>query len=236
MRKEHRIISEKTTRLNSSQGPSVEIRRATRDDIESLVKICRENLPGFMMWCTSRRARQWWEHVITSTCHETWIGQIDNEIVALIRLVTDADQYWKEIEKFKPGLGAVLLVLSGRPRLLFAKMWERIARAVAGSENYCDGDGLDNFVNRSAWTHSIVVVEKMRGRGIASEMIRFCERRAAEIGYDSVKCFIKTDNRISIRLHERLGFVRVKKVRDHYLYVRLLCKDHSEQTVFPGLR
>jgi len=124
----------------------------------------------------------------------------------------------------------------GRLRLLFARVWEQIAPAVAGSENYCDGDGLDNSVNRSAWTHSIVVVEKTRGRGIACEMIRFCEQRAADLGYDSVKCFVKTNNGSSIRLHERFGFIRAEKVRDHYLYVKLLCEDHGELTVSPKSR
>lgn len=164
---------------------------------------------------------------MTSPCHETWVGDVDNEIVALIRFVTDADQYWKDIEKFRPGFGPAFFALTTRPRLLFAKVWEQLTRTVAGSEDYCDDDDPENLAEKSAWTHSIVVVEKMRGRGIASEMIRFCERRGADLGYDSLKCFVKTDNRISIRLHERLGFVRTRKVKDHYLYVKLLSADHD---------
>jgi len=166
--------------------------------------------------------------MIASACHETWVGDVDNEIIALIRLVTDADQYRKDIVKFKPGLGPVFLALAGRPHLLFAKVWEQLARSVAGSEDYCDGDGHDNIENKSAWTHSIVV-EKMRSRGIACEMIRFCERRGTDLGYDSLKCFVKTDNEISIRLIEGLGFVRTRKVKDHYMYVKLLCANHDGQ-------
>jgi hypothetical protein len=52
-------------------------------------------------------------------------------------------------------------------------------------------------------------------------------RLVSALGFDSLKCFIKTNNNVSIRFHERLGFIRTGKIKDHYSFIKLLSKNHS---------
>ena len=72
------------------------------------------------------------------------------------------------------------------------------------------------------WFHSIAVLANMRGKGIGSSMTNFCEHGAVELKFDSVKCFIKTNNRDSIKFHDRLGFIQMGKVKD---YIKLVSKN-----------
>jgi len=202
------------------------IRCATIDDIEALIEICRTIFPNYLIWCNNRCARKWWEYIIKSKSHETWVYQFNNEIVALIRFVIDANLYKKEIRNLRPGFGILLCVFIMRPRLLFEKILEKITRVTSSSVNYSNSSDPNSLANKSMWFHSVAVMPNMRGKGIGSGMIRFCEQRAVELGYDSIKFFIKTNNNGSIRLHERLGFIRTGKIKDCYSYIKLLSKNH----------
>jgi ribosomal protein S18 acetylase RimI-like enzyme len=220
-------MSEVDSSADSSPDGNMNIRRATGDDIEALIEICRIIFPNYLIWCTNCCARRWWESVIRSKSHETWVYQLNNEIIALVRLVTDANRYKKEIQKLRPRFGTLLCVFIVRPRLLFGKILETIARMISSRVSYSDSSGLNSLVNQSMWFHSIAVLPNMRGKGIGTSMMCFCEQRAIELGFDSVKCFVKTNNNVSIRFHERLGFIRTGKIKDHYSFIKLLSKNHS---------
>ena len=95
-------MSEEDSCTDSSSGRNKNIRRASIGDIESLIKICRIIFPDYLVWCTNRCARKWWEYIIRSKSQETWVYQLNNEIVALNRFVIDANPYEKDIRKLKP--------------------------------------------------------------------------------------------------------------------------------------
>lgn len=225
-------MSEEDNCADSSPDRNKNIRRADTGDIEALIEICRIVFPNYLMWCTNRCARKWWEYIIGSKSHETWVYQFNNEIVALIRFVIDANLYKKEVRKLRPRFGALLCFFIVRPRLLFEKVLERVTRMTSSSENYSDSSGLNSLANKSMWFHSIAVLPNMRGQGIGISMMQFCGRRAVELGFDSVKCFIKTNNNVSIRFHEKLGFIRTRKIKDHYSFIKLLSKNHNNEKVF----
>jgi hypothetical protein len=79
-------MSEVDSSADSSPDGNMNIRRATGDDIEALIEICRIIFPNYLIWCTNCCARRWWESVIRSKSHETWVYQLNNEIIALVRL------------------------------------------------------------------------------------------------------------------------------------------------------
>jgi len=220
-------MSEESSCVGSSPDRSKNIRRATIGDIEALIEISRISFPNYLRWCTNHCARKWWEYIIKSKSHETWVYQFNNEIVALIRFVIDAKPCKKEIRKLRPRYSTLLCVFIVRPRILFEYIMERISRVTSSSVNYPNSSGLMSLANKSMWFHSIAVLPNMRGKGIGTSMMRFCEQRAVELGFDSVKCTIKTNYNDSIRLHERLGFIRTGKIKDHYSYVKLVSKNHK---------
>jgi hypothetical protein len=217
-------MSEEINHADNSLAWNKNIRRATLDDIEALIKICRISFPNYLIWCTDRCARKWWESIIRSKSHETWVYQLDNEIVALIRLVIDPNQYNKEIRKLRPRLSTVLWVFIKRPLFLFTTIIGKIKRVFSSSLSYSDSSRLNSLTKRSLWVHTNAVLPGMRGKGIGTNMMRFCEQRSINLGYDSMKFFIKTNNKGSIRLHERLGFIRIRKIKDNYLFIKLLSK------------
>ena len=217
---------------DSRPDMSKNIRCATIDDIDALIQISRTIFPNGLIWCTNRCARKWWDYIIRSKSHETWVYQLDNEIVALIRFIVDANAYKQDVRKLRPHIGTLLFVFIVRPWLLFEKIMEAIIRVTSSRVDYSDSSNIDSIANRSMWFHSIAVLPNMRGNGIGTSVLRFCEQRAVELGFDSVKCFVKTNNHGSIRLHERLGFIRTGKIKDHYSFVKLLSKNRNYEKVF----
>jgi ribosomal protein S18 acetylase RimI-like enzyme len=198
------------------------IRRAIEDDIDALINISRISFPDQLIWCTENQAKKTWEHFIKSEFQEVWVCQFNNEVVAVIRLEKDVSQCNREIKALKPGLQTVLCILILRPRLLFEKVLEKFIFLL--SKNAIYSDRIETLGKNSIWCHSSAVLPKMRNKGIGSKMMSFCEQRGLELGYDSIKFFIKTTNKGSIRLHERLGFIRAGKVKDQYLYIKLFSK------------
>lgn len=222
-------MSEEDSCADGGSSLSKNIRRATIDDIDAIIGICRTAFPNYLIWCTKRCARRWWDCILRSKSNETWVYQFDTETVALIRLIVDEHSYKKEIRKLKPRIGAMLCVFIVRPQLLFEKILETITRVTSSSVRYSDSNDLGSLAKRSVWVHTRSVLPRMRNKGIGTSMMQFCEQRAIELGYDSIKLFVKTSNKGSIRHHERLGFVRTGKIKDHYSYVKLLSNNNDKK-------
>jgi len=61
---------------------------------------------------------------------------------------------------------------------------------------------------------SVYVDESARGRGIGSELVRGVLATARERDLHVVMAGITADNAVSLRLHEKLGFVEVAHIRE----------------------
>lgn len=198
------------------------IRRAVQDDIDALVYLIRKSFPDQLIWCTESQAKKTWGRFIKSEFQEVWVCQYNSEIAAVIRLEKDIVQSYKEIKELRPKLFIALCYLIMRPKILFEKIYSRIKKKYS-TDIYYDKD-IIKLAQKSIWCHNSAVLAKMRRKGIGSKMMSFCEKRGKELGYDSIKFMIKIKNIISIRCHERLGFIRAGKVEDQYLYIKLLSK------------
>jgi ribosomal protein S18 acetylase RimI-like enzyme len=206
------------------------IRRAVKEDIESLVDLSRISFPNLLAWCTRSQARKTWEHIINSEYQDVWVCQFNNEVVAVIRLETDLNKNKEIMKDAKPDLYTVLVFLILHPWVLIEKIVKRIIRKYSRDKLYCDD--LKEFGKNSVWCFTSAVHPKMRNRGIGSRMMCFCEVRALELGYDSMKFCIKKRNKGSIRLHERLGFIRVGEIKDEYFYIKKLAKTGEKKFTF----
>ncbi|MBN2590382.1 MAG: GNAT family N-acetyltransferase [Sedimentisphaerales bacterium] len=197
------------------------IRRAVHDDIDALVHISRISFPDLLIWCTEKHARKTWNCFIKSEFQEVWVCQFNHEVVAIFRLVKDINKIKEEIQELKPGLIPALCYLITRPRILYEKIIRKINNKKSTDIIY--DKKTNELAKNSIWCYSVAVLPKMRNQSIGSKMISVCEKRGFESGYDSIKIFIKKNNKDSIRFYERLGFTKVAKIKsDLYIYIRML--------------
>ena len=213
-----------------NSGDSIIIRRAVKDDIESLVYISKISFPNQLIWFTRDQAKKTWEHIIKSSYQEIWVCQFHDEVIAVIRLEIDEVESKKEFEEIKPGLCTILGYFISNPCILIEKIFKRIIRKYLSNKFYYDD--LKEFGINSVWCFTSAVHPKMRNKGIGTRMMNFCEARALEMGYDSIKFCIKKNNNGSIRLHERLGFIRVGEIKDQYFYIKKLSKNEVRKYTF----
>ena len=81
--------------------------------------------------------------------------------------------------------------------------------------------GFSSYVLVRAWPAyeysvelSVYVDESVRGRGIGSGLVRAILATARERDLHVVMAGITADNAVSLRLHEKLGFVEVAHIRE----------------------
>ncbi|KAF2753734.1 acyl-CoA N-acyltransferase [Pseudovirgaria hyperparasitica] len=63
----------------------------------------------------------------------------------------------------------------------------------------------------------LAVVDKYRGQGIATKLVRMAIDAMKERNADEIVLETETDNAASLKLYERLGFLRSKKLHRYYL-------------------
>jgi len=62
----------------------------------------------------------------------------------------------------------------------------------------------------------------MQRKGIGQEMMRFSEKRALELRFDSIKLFVDWKNIGSIKFHEKLGYVHTGYMKECLAFIKLL--------------
>lgn len=82
--------------------------------------------------------------------------------------------------------------------------------AVLGYAAYGEWRAFDGY--RLSAEHSVYVRKDARGRGVGAALLRELVARARAAGLHVLVAAISGDNAGSIRLHERLGFVRVGRM------------------------
>ncbi len=216
----------------AAQNSRVLVRHATEGDIELLVKIGRINFPKYLEWCTRRQAKKWWESMLGSRFVDTWVYELNGQVVAFVVLVSKPDEYRKEERRLRPGVRILLYVFAKRPWFLATKILGRILRIYRRNLNYIHPTDVRRLAGKAIWVNCIAVLPEMQNRRIGGDMIKFCEQRACELGCDSIRLRVNIANKGSIRFHERLGFMKTGKKKDEYTYMKALCETDGRQTTF----
>ncbi len=213
-------MSEDAVYKNNFINTDMLIRRTTKDDIEALMNISRLSFPDSLRWSGPKcQARKWWKYMIAAQFSETWVCQYKGQVVGFIMLTTDPKQHKKEKSKLRPSPATLLCTFAMHPWLLVTRIVER---AFSINDTYVALNDVKSLAHKPLWPESSAVLPKMRNRGLGTRMMNFCEQRARELGCDSIKFCIKRKNRGSIRLHERLGFIRTAQNKNYYMYTKLL--------------
>ena len=69
------------------------------------------------------------------------------------------------------------------------------------------------------WIGYVAVTPAMRGKGVATEMVRFCMQRARELGYKEIWVKVEKKNIGIVELMKKAGFVVTDEI-NHILYTK----------------
>jgi ribosomal-protein-alanine N-acetyltransferase len=171
------------------------IRRAREEDIPSVMDVNYKSLPenywyGFFKYILDR----WPESFL--------VAEVNGEVVgyAMSRVETVADPVLRglqsELEEGKHALTARL-----------KSLLEPLKAVVKTAD-----------VGRVGHLISIAVLEPYRGRGIGSALLRETIRVLREV-YDveSIYLEVRVSNSVAIRLYEKFGFVKARRIRGYYM-------------------
>lgn len=82
----------------------------------------------------------------------------------------------------------------------------------AFAEGTLIGTVVGTFDGRKGCINRLAVVPEYRGRGIAQELIRLCEKHLKQAGSLVLFCFVEAENEPSLELFEKAGYVRADKI------------------------
>jgi ribosomal protein S18 acetylase RimI-like enzyme len=127
-------------------------------------------------------------------------------VVRSVPLVEDDEHSWQRrralyFDRLRAGTAFVVLALEGEAAIGYAVV--------------CLEEGPDDtfpLADRYAELYSLVVADRLRGRGLGSELLDFVDQELASRGIHDLKVAVMRDNPDALRLYERRGFVPAEVV------------------------
>lgn len=74
---------------------------------------------------------------------------------------------------------------------------------------------------RAGHIYTVNVHPSQRGRGLGTTLMAACEERLAQLGMTRCALEVNVENEAAIRLYERGGYARVKRLEDYYTQYRV---------------
>lgn len=195
------------------------IRRAGKNDVPALIVISQTCFPDYLEWCTHKQARRWWSSIVESNSCETWLYLKEDNACGFYRLVTDPIGHQIEKAQLRPNTLTLLWAMLVNPGLLKKKLGGKINRIW---RKRLQLNAPEFRFRKSLWPHSLAVIPSMQKKGIGRELMLFSESRALELGFDSIKFFVKEDNIGSIKFCKKLGYEHTGYMDDCLFFIKLL--------------
>jgi len=206
------------------------IRRATFEDADDLTTISHLCYPDFLRWRGPKfHTRKWWRTLLDSECCELWVCMSHEQMIGFFSFVLDRARYQEAKSRHRPGLLIAFYMFATCPWLFVRKALQQLKlsgteslRRLLRSPSNCDGIHASEGSGRLSDSQIplvglIVVVPSMQGKGVGTEMLKFCLQRAIELGYKEIRATIKRDNTRSIGLFKKLGFAMITNEGQHNL-------------------
>jgi ribosomal protein S18 acetylase RimI-like enzyme len=206
------------------QGPDKElglvIRRATCRDVDDLTTIGRLCFPGWLRWRGPRfHTRKWWRAFLDAEYCEAWVCLSHGQVIGFFTFIPNGAQYVEALRKHRPGLLAAFYIFATCPRVFIRKALQklklsgtkslrRLVRSLSNDDKIHASDASRRLSDSQIpWMGSAGVVPSMQGRGVGTEIYKFCLQRAIELGYKEVRASVERGNTRSMGLLKKLGFV-----------------------------
>jgi GNAT superfamily N-acetyltransferase len=204
----------KETRLHLS------MRRAERQDIDELAVMSRSCYPYLLRWQGPLFHNiKRWRLLLDTECCEAWVCLSHGQIIGYFTLILDRQQHDEVDGKPHPGLFVRLYMLGVCPKLFVTIALRKLKRCIHSSlrqlfasssdDNKMAGSKtLGRFDDRQVpWVGYVAVTPAMQGKGVATEMVKFCTQRAVELGYKEIWANVERKNLGASGLMKKAGFV-----------------------------
>jgi GNAT superfamily N-acetyltransferase len=202
------------------------IRRASSSDIGSLVKICRTGFPQSIRWQSFQfLARKWWETAVASAGAETWVVEVDGEVLAFCLLVTNEAQWIRETRQRCGSSFWLLIAAVLCPVLTVAKVMTMMTSKTGSYETKQPAlQGCKREMR--TWVEPIVVGTRHRRRGLAKSLLRHCEARTKALSKKAVFLRVDKSNRAARSFYEAMGYQETSVNRMKIIYSKLISSSY----------
>jgi ribosomal-protein-alanine N-acetyltransferase len=102
-----------------------------------------------------------------------------------------------------------------------------IAKAKAVNLVYEEGERIVGFAGafhhkqwKAGHVYTVNVHPSMRGRGLGVRLMEACEARLRALGMTRCVLEVNVENEAAIRLYEKMGYARVKRLPEYYTQYR----------------
>jgi len=211
------------------------IRRATFEDMDDLTMICHLCYPDLLRWRGPKfHTRRWWRSLIEADYCELYVCQSNGQAIGFVAFVLDRAQYEEILSRHRPGLLPAFYMFATCPRLFVRKALQKLKesstknllkllRLSSDDDETRESEGLRSlFYEPIPWLGPAAVVPNMQGKGVGTEMLKFCFQRAIELGYKEIRAFVVRGNGKSIKLLKKLGFVVTHEGQHNIFYKKAL--------------
>lgn len=214
---------------------SLVIRRATFEDADDLTTICHLCYPDMLKWRGPRfHTRKWWRTLLDSEYCELWVCLSDGQVIGYIALVLDRAQFVEAFGRHRAGLLAASYMFATCPRLFIRRGLQKLK--LSGNESlrtlvrspsdeyeiHLPGGSRRLSDSEIPWAGPAAVIPSMQGHGVGTEMVKFCLRRAIELGYREIGAYVLRSNTRPIGLLKRLGFAMTHEGQRYLTYRKSL--------------
>lgn len=221
------------------QGPDGElglvIRRATCHDVDDLTTIGHLCFPDLLRWQGPRfHSRKWWRAFLDAEYCETWVCLSHGQVIGFSTLVPDGAQFVEALRRHRPGLLAAFYMLVTCPGLCIKKalqklklngtksLWKLVRSPSNDDEIHASEGSRRVSDSQIPWMGPAAVVPSMQGRGVGTEMYKFCLQKAIELGYKEIRASVIPGNTRSMGLLKKLGYVMTYEGQDMVFYRKTL--------------
>ena len=210
------------------------MRRAERRDIDELAVMSRSCYPYLLRWQGPRfHNRKRWRVLFDTECCEVWMCLSHGQIIGYFTLILDRQQYDEADGKPHPGLFVRLYTLAVCPKLFITVALRKLKRCIHRSLRRLFGASSDDDKMAGSETLRrlddrqvpsvgyVAVTLPMRGKGVATEMVKFCVQRAVELGHKEIWADVERRNIGADRLMRKAGFVVTEGIH-HLMFTKQL--------------
>lgn len=199
------------------------IRRATQYDMDALLEICHNSFPDSLRWQSPQSlGRKWWDATLTSSSSETWVCLKNGEIAGFCVLITDEDEEVKVGRQRNGSFFDRLFAVVTHPKLTFFRIQKKIGVVMATAGNHSEPKAAHSRIDENpVWLGLITVSPRMRGQGLAKQMLRFCGDRTLQLHRQAIKLRVDQDNKPARSLYERTGFVCTSQTPADCIYTKV---------------
>lgn len=210
------------------------MRRAEHQDIDELAVMSRLCYTYLLRWQGPRfhNVKRWQLLLDTEGC-EAWVCLSNGQLIGYFTLILDRQKYDEADGNSNPGLFVRLYMHGTCPKLSITIAFRKLKRCIHKSLRQLFGQSSDNGEMTGSqtlrrlegkqvpWVGYIAVTPVMQGKGVATEMVKFCAQRAAELGHKEIWTKVERKNIGATGLVKKAGF-EVTEGINHLMFAKQL--------------